>query len=88
MVHGRGSTDNEPFIEGVPHEKPPQASYYPDDMTKDEFNSWVQTLSDADKQKATGFFWLIRRGADQEADDRALQPGLQRISRAGRASAA
>ncbi|HSD48072.1 MAG TPA: hypothetical protein VLB87_15710, partial [Pyrinomonadaceae bacterium] len=55
---------NAPFIEGVPHEKPPQASYYPDDMTKDEFNSWVATLSDADKQKATGFFHLIRRGTD------------------------
>src|SRR5689334_11910376 len=58
--------NNEPFIEGVPQEKPPQANYYPDDITKDEFNAWVQTLSDADKQKATGFFWLIRRGADRK----------------------
>ena len=58
--------NKEPFIEGVPHEKPAQASYYPDDMTKDEFNSWVATLSDADKQKATGFFHLIRRGADRK----------------------
>ncbi|HEX6046088.1 MAG TPA: hypothetical protein VFZ22_16465 [Pyrinomonadaceae bacterium] len=57
---------NEPFIEGVPREKPPQANYYPDDMTKDEFNAWVQTLSEADKQKATGFFYLIRRGADKK----------------------
>src|SRR5215203_3678763 len=48
--------DKEPFIEGVPHEKPAQASYYPDDMTKEEFESWVKGLSDADKQKATGFF--------------------------------
>jgi len=58
--------NNEPFIEGVPKEKPLQAAYYPDDMTKDEFNAWVQTLSDADKQKATGFFWLIRRGDDKK----------------------
>src|SRR5689334_17869012 len=58
--------NNEPFIEGVPQEKPPQANYYPADMTKDEFNAWVQTLSDADKQKATGFFWLIRRDADRK----------------------
>ncbi|MEK6282968.1 MAG: hypothetical protein AABN95_21635 [Acidobacteriota bacterium] len=56
--------NKEPFIEGVPHEKPPNANYYPDDMTKDEFNSWVQGLPDDEKQKATGFFWLIRRGAD------------------------
>ena len=58
--------NNEPFIEGVPREKPPQANYYPDDITKDEFNAWVQTLSDADMQKATGFFWLIRRGPDRK----------------------
>jgi hypothetical protein len=58
--------NKEPFIEGVPHEKPPYANYYPDDMTKDEFNSWLQGLSDADKQKATGFFHLIRRGADRK----------------------
>jgi hypothetical protein len=56
--------NNEPFIEGVPNEKPRQAAAYPDDMTKEEFNSWVQGLPDAEKQKATGFFWLIRRGAD------------------------
>jgi hypothetical protein len=55
---------NEPFIEGVPREKPPGANYYPEDMTKDEFNTWVAGLSDEEKHKATGFFWLIRRGAD------------------------
>ena len=55
---------NEPFIEGVPKEKPPQANYYPDDMTKAEFETWVAGLSEADKHKATGFFYLIRRGAD------------------------
>ena len=58
--------NNEPFIEDVPREKPPQASYYPDDMTKDEFNTWVATLSESDKQKATGFFHLIRRGPDKK----------------------
>src|SRR6185295_1985059 len=55
---------NEPFIDGVPHEKPPQSGFYPDDMSKDEFNSWVATLPEADKQRATGFFTVIRRGAD------------------------
>jgi hypothetical protein len=58
--------NNEPFVDGVPAEKPHEANYYPADMTKDEFNAWVQTLSDVDKQKATGFFWLIRRGADRK----------------------
>jgi Peptidase family M49 len=58
--------NNEPFIEGVPKEKPPNANYYPDDMTRDEFNAWVQGLSEAEKHKATGFFWLIRRGSDRK----------------------
>ena len=55
---------NEPFIPGVPQQKPPHATYYPDDMTKQEFETWVASLPEADKQKATGFFHLIRRGAD------------------------
>ncbi|HET6976688.1 MAG TPA: hypothetical protein VFI24_10225 [Pyrinomonadaceae bacterium] len=58
--------ENQPFIDGVPREKPANANYYPDDMSKDEFNSWVQTLSEPDKQKATGFFYLIRRGPDRK----------------------
>src|ERR1041384_223088 len=58
--------ENKPFIEGVPEEKPLNANYYPDDMTKDEFNSWVQGLPETDKQKATGFFYLIRRGPDRK----------------------
>ncbi|MGH9966244.1 MAG: dipeptidyl-peptidase 3 family protein [Pyrinomonadaceae bacterium] len=56
--------NNEPFIEGVPREKPPQANYYPDDMTKEEFNGWVAGLPEEEKNKATGFFYLIRRGSD------------------------
>jgi hypothetical protein len=56
--------NNEPFIEGVPREKPPQANYYPDDMTKDEFNSWLGGLPAADKEKATGYFYVIRRAAN------------------------
>jgi len=55
--------NNEPFIEGVPHEKPPNANSYPDDMTKDEFDKWVSGLSEDEKKKATGFFYLIRRDA-------------------------
>ena len=56
--------ENEPFIDGVPHEKPAQAGFYPDDMTKDEFNGWVNGLSEQDKKRATGFFTVIRRGPD------------------------
>jgi hypothetical protein len=54
---------NEPFIEGVPQAKPPQANFYPDDITKDEFNSWLAGLPGSEKEKATGYFYTIRRDA-------------------------
>lgn len=54
--------ENEPFIEGVP-KRPPQANFYPEDMTKDEFNTWLNTLSADEKEKATGYFFAIRRDA-------------------------
>jgi hypothetical protein len=53
--------NNEQFIEGVPKQKPEGANYYPDDMTKDEFNKWLATLSEKDKEKVTGFFSTVRR---------------------------
>jgi peptidase M49-like protein len=56
--------NNEPFIEGVPREKPPQANFYPDDITKDEFNSWLNGLTDSEKEKASGYFYTIRRDAN------------------------
>jgi hypothetical protein len=55
--------ENEPFIEGVPPQKPPQANFYPDDITKGEFNSWLAGLPDSEKEKATGYFYTIRRDA-------------------------
>jgi hypothetical protein len=54
---------NETFIEGAPT-RPPQANFYPDDITKDEFNAWVNALSPAEKEKATGYFYVIRRDAN------------------------
>ncbi|MDQ1638387.1 MAG: hypothetical protein QOF62_1726 [Pyrinomonadaceae bacterium] len=57
---------NEPFIEGVPKEKPPQANFYPDDITKDEFNSWLAGLPGSEKENATGYFYTIRRDASRK----------------------
>jgi hypothetical protein len=53
--------ENIAFMPGVPEEKPATAAHYPDDMTKQEFESWVATLSESEKQKATGFFYAVRR---------------------------
>jgi hypothetical protein len=55
--------DNEPFIEDVPHPRPHGANYYPADMTKEEFTTWLATLPESEKQKPTGFFYTIRRDA-------------------------
>ncbi len=52
-------------------------------MTKEEFNSWLQGLSEADKQKATGFFLSDSTWTGQETDPRSLQRGLQRVSGPG-----
>jgi Peptidase family M49 len=54
------------FLSGVPPRKLLGANFYPEDMTKDEFEGWVKTLSPAEKEKATGFFTVIRRGADRK----------------------
>src|ERR1041384_8696888 len=52
--------ENQPFIDDVPA-KPAYANYYPADITKDEFNARMNTLSGAEKEKATGYFYTIRR---------------------------
>lgn len=52
--------DDEPFIEGVPA-KPAGANYYPEDMTKEEFNQWTQSLPVEARERALGFFHTIRR---------------------------
>ena len=83
--------ENEPFIEGVPP-RPPQANFYPDDMTKDEFNSWLSSLSETDKAKATGYFYVIRRDAGgklkpvpySEEYEQYLKPAAQLLNEAGR----
>jgi hypothetical protein len=51
---------DQPFIEGVPP-IPPGANYYPEDMGKDEFTSWVETLPEDKRREATGFYTVVRR---------------------------
>jgi uncharacterized protein YjbJ (UPF0337 family) len=51
------------FIEGVPPRKPAGANYYPEDMTKEEFETWVASLPPKEQEKARGFFYTVRRNA-------------------------
>jgi hypothetical protein len=54
------------FIPGVAAKKPLGANFYPEDMTKEEFESWVKTLSPQEKEQAEGFFTVIRRGPNKK----------------------
>lgn len=45
----------------VPPEKLPGANFYPEDMTKDEFDAWVRTLPEAEQKAAHGFFTIVVR---------------------------
>jgi hypothetical protein len=57
---------DEAFIKGVPMPRPLLANYYPDDMTKEEFETWVTTLSEGEQKKAKGFFHTVRRNKDRK----------------------
>ena len=45
-------------------EKPAQANFYPADATKEEVDQWIGGLKGDAHAQATGFFSVIRRGAD------------------------
>jgi Peptidase family M49 len=48
------------FIPGVPEHKLPGANFYPETMTKEQFESWVKTLPEKQQEQAKGFFTVIR----------------------------
>lgn len=49
------------FIPGVPARKPLGANFYPESMTKAEFENWVATLPAEQQEGAKGFFTVIRQ---------------------------
>ncbi len=49
------------FLPDVPAEKLKGANFYPEDMSREEFETWVATLSREEQQRAKGFFTVIRR---------------------------
>jgi hypothetical protein len=53
--------EHKAFLPGVPATKPPGANFYPEDMTKEEFETWVKTLYPEAREYAEGFFSVIRR---------------------------
>src|SRR5579862_5271348 len=53
--------DHQAFLPGVPDRKPLAANFYPEDMTKQQFEDWIKALPKEQKQEAEGFFTVIRR---------------------------
>ena len=72
--------DHEAFLPDVPAKKLPGANFYPQDMTREEFEAWVKTLSKPEREQAEGFFTVIRRDANRKLYAVALQPGVSRGS--------
>jgi hypothetical protein len=55
--------EHKAFLASAPGEKLPGANFYPEHMTKDQFESWAKTLSPEARAQAEGFFTVIRAGA-------------------------
>src|SRR6266853_1612610 len=51
------------FLPGAPSKKLPGANFYPEDITRAEFETWAKALPQADREKADGFFTVLRRDA-------------------------
>ncbi len=55
------------FLPGVAPRKPLGANFYPEDMTKEQFESWVKSLPPEQQKEAEGFFTVIHRDHGQLA---------------------
>jgi hypothetical protein len=49
------------FLPSVPARKLLGSNFYPEDMKKEEFEQWVASLSAEERERANGFFTVIRR---------------------------
>ena len=75
---------NTAFIPGVPEHKPLGANFYPESMTRQQFESWVKTLPAKEQEQAKGFFTIIRsdgkNGFKIIPYSEAYRPGLTRCA--------
>lgn len=52
------------FLPGVPPRKPLGANFYPENMTKQDFEQCVASLPEGERDAAKGFFTVVRRKAE------------------------
>ena len=62
---------NQPFIAGAPP-KPAGANFYPDDASKADLEGWLQSLPEAERAQASGFFTVVRRASNRGAAPRGM----------------
>ena len=54
------------FLPNVPAHKPLGANFYPVNMTRDDFEHWISTLSEHEAEQARSFFTVIRSTPDSK----------------------
>ncbi len=54
---------NAAFVPGAPA-KPEGANYYPEGASKADLERWIQSLPEAERVRATGFFTVVRRAGN------------------------
>ncbi|HXY51315.1 MAG TPA: hypothetical protein VEI01_17825 [Terriglobales bacterium] len=59
--------DDRAFVAGVPPQKPPGANFYPENMSREDFERWVATLAPEEQERAKGFFTVIRVPDEQHS---------------------
>jgi Peptidase family M49 len=64
-----------PFLPGVPARKPEGANLYPEDMSKQQFESWAGSLPQKEHEAAKGFFTVIRWKDDSHRELMAVPYG-------------
>ena len=62
--------DFKAFLTGVPPEKLKGANFYPEDMTRENFEAWVASLPKEEQEQAKSFFTIIRWKGDSAAKSR------------------
>jgi hypothetical protein len=55
-----GLDQNQAFLPGVPPHKPLGANFYPEGMTKQDFEGWIAALGEKEQEQAKSFFTVIR----------------------------
>ena len=56
--------DHKAFLPDVPERKPLGANFYPENIMREQFESWAKTLSPEAREQAEGFFTVIRLGSN------------------------